>query len=266
MQGQRVRRIQPRTQSTATKIMRFPDTAAELDEQLAVLAPLTEDNPIAAYLYAALLNAAEWRVAYAHSSTTRPSGWLGLYPRTFNHRTPTTKTGEVLSPTLEHAGVCGAFEWIQTTEQMRPVFLNDLTYRIHGPDIIAQDMNTERYIVCEAKGTRNPIRSPSAYLKKTAKSGRQLSWEWCRRTVLRFANEPPAAEAFLALVGPLFRGELQRMLCVSRAHAREGGFVTEETRVWGEADLRKRNWLKHGLRRPEAIEALRQLEERGIHA
>lgn len=244
--------------------MEFPDDPAVLDAWLEELDSL-DSNPLAGYWFQALVNAARWRIDYGELAQTRPPGWLGLYPQAVLHAAPKHgPTGRPLYPTRETAGVAGTLEFIHDDADLRPVFLNELTYQIHGPDIIAQRVNDGSYVVCEAKGTTAPLKTPPGYLRPTVRSGRQLSWEWCQETTMRFSAVPAAAEAFLAIAGPVLRGEVTRLLCVCELAQVGARFRLEKRHVWAEEELEAWDWLQAGRVRDALVPHLDDLEGRGL--
>jgi|GEM_PF-5238100 len=143
----------------------------------------------------------------------------------------------------EDGGVLGASLALRKDSDCLPIFSNDLGYTRLGIDVVAQSRREGRFLICEAKGTINPIRSPGIYLKKTRHKGRQLSWHWCWVSLCEFALHGPTARIFLLLFRDILRGRAERCLAVTRLLRRGRNWLVDETKILREDDLLDSGWL-----------------------
>lgn len=143
----------------------------------------------------------------------------------------------------EDGGVLGASLALRKDPDCLPIFSNDLGYTRLGIDVVAQHRREGRFLICEAKGTINPIRSPGIYLKKTRHKGRQLSWHWCWVSLCEFALHGPTARIFLLLFRDILRGRAERCLAVTRLLRRGRNWLVDETKILREDDLLDSGWL-----------------------
>jgi hypothetical protein len=143
----------------------------------------------------------------------------------------------------EDGGVLGASIALRKDPDCLPIFSNDCGYTRFGIDVVAQNRRTARFLICEAKGTINPIRSPGIYLKETRHKGRQLSWYWCWMSLCEFALHGPTARIFLLLFRDVLRGKAERCLAITRLLQRGRNWLVDETRIVREEDLQASGWL-----------------------
>lgn len=144
----------------------------------------------------------------------------------------------------EDAGVGSLYNYLNNDTPYKVIFCNDLSMQIWGFDALALDENTGTYLICEAKGTTGKFKTPPSYLKKTVKKGRQLSWEWCWRTLTDFAEDSLTAPVFTALYRPLIlQQNIERLLFVAQLERSKGDFVISDTKFWDEEHLQQYDFL-----------------------
>ena len=73
---------------------------------------------------------------------------------------PTGPDGAPRYPSAELGGVAGLHHWLSEQNLGEVVFANDLSWEVRGVDAVVRDRHSDRYILCEAKGT-TPVRSPT---------------------------------------------------------------------------------------------------------
>jgi hypothetical protein len=208
-----------------------------------------DENQLARLVVHALANAILWQRWNRGATSQKQGDWLRLPQKAKISSFPMHR-GKCVYPSLEHVGTAGLYQWL-LLQRWKVLFANDLAYTIHGIDAIAHDVRRNVFLVCEAKGTELPFKSPGAYLLRTAK-GRQLSWQWCWSSLVDFADSAPTARAFLELFKPMiFQDNVERLLSVTRAKRVKNGFVIRETRIWHEPELQqveplriRKNWTK----------------------
>lgn len=139
-------------------------------------------------------------------------------------------------PSRELGGTAGLYRRPAEQQLKEVVFANDLSWTVHGVDAVLRDSQTSRYILCEAKGTEQPIAdSPLRYLRRTRTKGRQLLFR---------------------LLAPFLNGQVERLLVVTHLGRGTGGWTVGNAHAWRDADLsaipelavpydldRQRRWL-----------------------
>lgn len=137
---------------------------------------------------------------------------------------------------LEDAGIVGFYDHIRADQRYTVIFENTLGYEIRGLDVILRDEQTKKLIFVELKGTSRKIRGPLSYLKRTKTKGRQLSWEWVFRSLLNVHHAMAASSVLLYCLEPIFSGEAERWLAVTRATRVESHWENQEIKVFKESD------------------------------
>lgn len=151
---------------------------------------------------------------------------------------PTTTEGKPLYDTVEFAGEAGLYEELAANPELDVLMTGTLAWQVRGIDAIARHRPTGCYVICEAKGTQSPIaESPLIYLRTTRHKGRQLSPEWCWKSLVDMADHPTTALAFMHLLEPLLHGRFERLLAVTQVVKRRRGYLATTRRIFPEAEL-----------------------------
>ena len=108
---------------------------------------------------------------------------------------------------IEDGGVLGAIRWMQSQPNLEAVFGNDLAYTRTGLDLAARELDRDRVLLCEAKGTMKVFDRPGRYLRETRRKGRQLSWRWCWQSLTEFALRGRPRGFFSRHSAPFLPGE-----------------------------------------------------------
>lgn len=138
---------------------------------------------------------------------------------------------------IEDGGVLGAIRWMQSQPNLEAVFGNDLAYTRTGLDLAARELDRDRVLLCEAKGTMKVFDRPGRYLRETRRKGRQLSWRWCWQSLTEFALRGPTARIFLTTFRAVLTGRASRVLVVSRVRRRGRALVLGECQIFPEDEL-----------------------------
>lgn len=170
------------------------------------------------------------------------------------------KHGQVVYPTIEKAGEAGMYNYLNE-RGINVVFANDLVSEIHGIDAIAFNTNTNKYIICESKGTVSSIKSKREYLAKTKDKGRQLSWKWCWSSICEMALYGPSAKTFLDLYKPYLTNNVERLLSVTSLKKHSQGYVIEKTTVFDETSLQQVDFLAVEKQIEKQYQWLKQIED-----
>lgn len=190
--------------------------------------------------------------------------WLCAIPTGLTSEPKLIVDGKVSLENRELGGLYGMFEHINARPNLETIFCNDFSLFIQGFDAIAYDQQNDVYHICEAKGTTRPIASPLTYLKKTRRKGRQLSWEWCWRTLVDFALAGYTAPVFLNLYKRVLRNEgIARMLAVSKLNDEDEYFTLVETKVWYEQELADHAPLAESYALEKQLKWLEEIEVNG---
>lgn len=164
---------------------------------------------------------------------------LAPWTNTFATRPfPKTPEGKPLYDTVEFAGEAGLYEVLAASPELEVLITGALAWQVRGIDAIARHRRTGSYVICEAKGTQNPVAaSPLTYLHTTHHKGRQLSPEWCWKSLVDMADHPTTALAFMHLLEPLLHGRYERLLAVTQVVGRRRGYQATTRRIFAEAEL-----------------------------
>ena len=196
-------------------------------------------NPLYALMQIARANAAIARTSLPTASDGLPwAPWMGA----FESEAPPQESHPARYDSIELAGEAGLYGHIEADPDLEILYTGACAWEVRGIDAIARRRSTGRYLICEAKGSERALSgSPLAYLHHTRHKGRQLTWEWCWKSVVDMADFPTTAQAFLELLGPMLNGEVERLLVVSRVAWVDGelagGYGVVERCVFLEAEL-----------------------------
>lgn len=156
---------------------------------------------------------------------------------------PKDEDGASIYPDIETGGVAGLYDELKRLGA-EIIFANDLSMDIHGIDAIAFHPESQRYLICEAKGTASEsVHQFSHYLKNTRRKGRQLSHEWCWASILDYSCLGTTAHIFLRMLEHMLDGNYERLLCVTQLSESESGYSIRSRRIWREEHFSACEWL-----------------------
>lgn len=163
--------------------------------------------------------------------------WSGSFPTT---SVPSGGDGQVVYDSVELAGEAGLYAALEADEELEVLLTGALAWQLHGIDAIARIRSSGIYVICEAKGTQAPVtQSPLNYLHRTRHKGRQLSREWCWKSLIDMADYPSTALAFLTLLEPMLDGRYERLMSITHVRRQDRGFTTQERHLYREAGLQE---------------------------
>lgn len=195
-------------------------------------------NPLSQLLAVAMEN-----LRLASQNPYAPDDGLALAP--WSERFPETAfpmdaDGRPVYDSVKLAGEASLYAALKENDELEVLLTGALALQLHGIDAIARIRSSGILVICEAKGTQNPItQSLSYYLHMTRHKGRQLSKEWCWKSLVDMADHPSTALAFLELLEPMLEGRFERLMAVTQVQRQEGGFTLQTRRIFREARLQE---------------------------
>lgn len=183
---------------------RFAPDAAGATEAFLTAANTASTNPLHALCHIAARNlivVGEELPVCGDGPALAP--WAGTFA---TEAFPAAPDGEPLYDSVEFAGEAALYRHLNAAPDLEILFTGALGWQVRGIDAIARRKSDGVYLLCEAKGSGNPLLAPPAYLPNTKTKGRQFGWQWCWNSLIDMAEHPATAAAFLLLLPPLLEG------------------------------------------------------------